>query len=350
MSMRDNVLRTIRFERPDHIPMRFTINDACWYHYPQEQLESLMAGHPRIFPDYQTLSADFKPALGPRAHADAPFTDDWGCVWVTTEQGITGTVQHHPLADWAALDHFHPPNPKNCDGNGPIDWSGMSERLEAAKKRDDFAVGALRHGHTFLQLCDLRGYQNLMLDMVNEEPRLDRLIEMVEEFNLGLVLGYLAHGVEIMKYPEDLGMQVGPMLRPEHFQRYIKPSYRTLIRPAREAGAIVHMHSDGDIRQFSEDLIDVGVNVLNLQDHVNGIDCIARHLAGRVCIELDIDRQHITQSGTPAQIDALIREEVEKLSRPEGGLMMIYGLYPGVPMENAEAVLGAMERYMGHHC
>ena len=67
-----------------------------------------------------------------------------------------------------------------------------------------------------------------------------------------------------------------------------------------------------------------------------------------MCIELDIDRQNITQFGTPKQIDALIREEVEKLGSPQGGLMFIHGLYPGTPMENVEALYDAMERYMGY--
>ena len=43
--------------------------------------------------------------------------------------------------------------------------------------------------------------------------------------------------------------------------------------------------------------------------------------------------------------DELIRGEVMELSCPDGGLMMIYGLYPGVPMKNAEALMDAMERY-----
>lgn len=92
-----------------------------------------------------------------------------------------------------------------------------------------------------------------------------------------------------------------------------------------------------------------GVDVLNLQDLVNGIDWIAEKFAGRVCVDLDVDRQNITRFGTPEQIDALIREEVEKLGSPEGGLMMIYGLYPGTPFENVKALMDAMERYMGYY-
>ena len=78
---------------------------------------------------------------------------------------------------------------------------------------------------------------------------------------------------------------------------------------------------DGCFRTGSfvgDDLIDGGVEVVNLQDLVNGIDWIAERFAGKVCVDLDIDRQQITRFGTPAEIGALIREEVEKLGSKEG--------------------------------
>ena len=79
------------------------------------------------------------------------------------------------------------------------------------------------------------------------------------------------------------------------------------------------------------------------------IDWIAAHLKGRICIDLDIDRQDVTRFGTPEEIDALIRDAVVKLGSREGGLMMIYGLYPGVPLENIKALMDALERYAGHY-
>lgn len=102
---------------------------------------------------------------------------------------------------------------------------------------------------------------------------------------------------------------------------------------------------DGDIRMLAEDLVEAGVMVLNLQDLVNGVDWIRDTYRGKLCIELDIDRQNITVFGTPAEVDALIRMEVEKLSCPDGGLMMIFGLYPETPPKNVEALMDAMERY-----
>jgi hypothetical protein len=308
-----------------------------------------MAEHPLLFPDIEAHQVTTVPSYDSNQRADQPFTDDWGCVWQTTEDGIVGTVTGHPLENWDAFEDFVPPDPRTQSGLGPRDWSKVAADMRKAESDGELFAAGLNHGHTFLLLCDLRGYENILFDMVDDDPRLLRLIGMIESFNSSVVAKYLELGTEWMSYPEDLGMQVGPMLSPDLFRKFIKPSYQRLMAPAREAGCIVHMHSDGDIRNLAADLIDGGVEALNLQDLVNGVDWIQTNFAGKVCIELDIDRQMITPFGTADQIDDLIREEVRKLSSKRGGLMMIYGLYPGVPLANVKALMDAMERYAGYY-
>ncbi len=349
MNQRENLLKTVRFERPDHIPIHYHINESCWHHYPQDALKELMATHPVLFEDYEPTPEPVRPDYAPWARAEHPYEDAWGCTWETEDDGIVGSVTGHPLADLSALDGFTPPDPSSTNGIGPVDWDAISHEMRSAEARNELAVGSLIHGHTFLRLCDLCGYEALLFAMIDENPRLLKLIEMVEAFNMESVTRYLDAGAEWISYPEDLGMQVGPMISPELFCKYIKPSYERLMQPAREAGRIVHMHSDGDLHTLVDDLIDGGVEVLNLQDLVNGIDWIQERLAGKVCIDLDIDRQSVTVSGTPDEIDAHFRSIVTNLGSKEGGLMLLYGLYPGTPIENAKAVADAMERYSGYY-
>ncbi len=339
-----NTLRAIRFERPEHIPVVFWINPACWHHYRRDALLELMADHRILFPDFDAESEP-EPELAPYERAGVPYTDAWGCVWQTTDDGITGAVTGHPLADWADFEGFVPPDPEVTNGVMSIDWVAVKDRIVSAETDENHYAGSLEHGHAFQRLSYLRGYENLLLDMADNDPRLWSLIEMVETFSTEIIRHYLDLGAAMMRYPEDLGMQVGPMLSPDHFRSYIKPMYERLMGQAHNAGCLVHTHSDGDIRDLVDDLMISGVDALNLQDLVNGIDWIAANLKGRVCIDIDIDRQQITRFGSPGQIDGLIREEVEKLGSPEGGLMMIYGLYPGVPIENVKAVMDSMERY-----
>lgn len=281
MNPRENYLRAVRFENPDYIPMQYCINPACWQVYPQQQLMELMEAHPFLFPGFKRPDLPYKPFFHPIARKGQPFQDDWGCVWETTMDGITGTVTKHPLESWDSFAGYRAPDPEKVMGIGPIDWEAEKREVEQARANGELVMRSLRHGHTFLQLCDIRGYENLLFDMEDEEERLPELIDMVEQFNLHLVRGYCKLGVDGIGYAEDLGMQMGPMLSPRQFQKYILPSYRRLIAPARQAGAVIHMHSDGMLHQLADDLLGVGVdvlNLLNLQDLVNGIDWIKQNI------------------------------------------------------------------------
>jgi hypothetical protein len=349
MTPRENMLRCVRFEHPDWIPVRFAVNASCWAAYPQAALQDLMAAHPLLFPDFTPASEPVRPKISPLRTAGAPAADAWGCVWRTAMDGIEGAVVEHPLADWAALDRYTPPSPEHTNGVDALDWDAIRRRVAAARERGAVAQGSLRHGHTFLLLTYLRGYENVVTDMCLEDPRLETLLGTVTAFNLGLVQRYVDAGVEWMAYPEDLGMQHGPMLAPEQFRRWIRPAYERLTAPARDAGCVIHMHSDGDIRALADDLLAVGFDALNLQDTPNGIDWIAATLKGRVCIDLDLDRAGVSRFGTPAGIHAHVRDAVDRLAGPDGGLMLLYGLYPGVPLENVAAVMDAMEAAAERH-
>lgn len=348
MTSRENFLRAARFERPQAIPMRFHLNAACWHAYDQEALQDLLESHPLLFPGFVRTDR-VQPEYLLNQRKDTPYTDPWGCRWETYEDGITGSVTGHPLADWSTFSGYQPPDPGETDGTYPIDWGRIRSSVIAARERGDLVFGGLPHGHTFLRLQDIRGYENLIYDMMDGEPRLNTLIGMVEEFNAEFVRRWLELEPDVMSFPEDLGMQSGPMISPDAFRKHIKPVYQRLMRPARDQGCMVHMHSDGDVRALVDDLIEGGVEIINLQDLVNGIDWIAGRFGGRICVDLDVDRQFITTRGTPAQVDALVREEVERIGSREGGLMMIYGMYPGVPLENARALMDAMERYAGYY-
>jgi hypothetical protein len=346
---RDNLLRTVRFEQPDYIPMTFHINDSCWHHYDKAALQGLMAAHPFLFPDFERPAPDWEPEYAPYVRAGEPFVDPWGCTWETADSGIIGAVTKHPLDSWDKFADYTPPDPNKMTHWGPIDWSQQAEYIGPAISQTCLRNGEIGHNHTWLRLVDIRGFENVLFDMVDGEPRLLQLLDMLEQFNLGLVRNYIdLVGVEWIGFAEDLGMQVGPMLSPDQFRTYIKPSYQRLMGTAKDAGCLVHVHADGDLRALSEDLLECEIDVLNLQDRVNGIDWIQQTLKGHVCIDLDIDRQHVTVHGTPTDVDALIRDEVQQLGSRAGGLMMIYGMYPGVPIENAAALMDAMEKYATH--
>ncbi len=349
MMDRETLLRTVRFQTPDYIPMTFHINQSCWEHYGQAALQDLIMEHRLLFPDYKPHTLPYTPVYPPFADASTPFTDPWGNVWKTSMNGTIGAVVEHALDSWDRFPDFTAPDPEKTTHWGPIDWEREAEGSNPIGFFSCLRAGEIGHGHTFLKLIDLRGYENLLLDMMDGEPRLFKLIGLLEEYNLALARNFLDRAkVEWLGFAEDLGMQRGPMISPDLFHTFIKPSYKKLMDLTKHSNAVVHMHSDGDIKALFFDILDCGVEVLNIQDVVNGLDWLEHEAKGKVCLDLDVDRQGITYSGSPRQIDELIRQEVSRLGDRTGGLMLIYGLYPGVPLENARALMDAMERYSGY--
>ena len=339
MTHRENMLRTIRFEHPDYIPVGFHINNSVFRSYDPHALEELLESHP-ILGGKHRMRWDLVPKSKDEVNKEFFHTDAFGVEWKGTIDGIRGVVQKHPLADLTKVPEYSfPAHPK-------FNLEADRERIAKAKADGHFTSAGLEHGHTFLRLTDLCGYENTLLAMADDDDNMKLLIEKLEEYNYAFVEHWSKVGYDMISYPEDLGMQVGPMISPQMLREYIKPSYQRLMKPARDAGAVIEMHSDGDIRTLADDLTDAGVDILNLQDLVNGIDWIRDRYAGKKCVHLDIDRQNITVFGTPADVEALIREEVTKLSSPAGGLMFIFGWYAGTPLENIDALMTALEKYM----
>ena len=160
MNERENKLAAIRFEGPERIPMRIGFNGACYNHYDHEALKDLMEDHPILFPNFERSPEPLEPWIAPWQSADEPYRDPWGCLWETSEDGITGSVVEHPLADWDDFEGYLPPDPDKTKGKnveGSIDWDEEAERIEQRKADGQFVGGGLPHGHTYLRVMDLRG-------------------------------------------------------------------------------------------------------------------------------------------------------------------------------------------------
>ena len=109
----------------------------------------------------------------------------------------------------------------------------------------------------------------------------------------------------------------------------------------------MYLHSDGHIWEIIPDLIECGLSVINPQHRANGIDNLVAVCKGKVCVDLDLDRQ-LFPLASPEQIDAHVREAVEKLGSPEGGLWLKAEVDDGLSLETIEALCVAREKHRGH--
>ncbi len=345
LSERDNYLRTVARANPEWIPMSVGVSDASRNQW-REEMEEVMARYPLFFPDFEKGQTHWETYdFGPAYREGEECTDNWGVVWESAIDGIEGQVLVHPLADWEALETWQPPDPLELSDKGPANWEEARQNAEAARQRGEIVRGGVPHGFMLMRMWYLRGFENLMLDLASDEPRLHQLIDILVKQNRVQVEQWLDIGVDVMGFPEDLGTQNASIISPAMFHKWITPAYTRLIEPCKQAGVLIHQHSDGYVMELIDDLVEAGRDIINLQDLCNGIDDIAEHLKGRVCIDLDIDRQKIVPFGTRQEIHDLIEEEVRKLGCPQGGLTMGCGIYPPTSPENVDALCCALEEF-----
>ncbi len=314
MATADDRIKAMEFNYPENVPVSVNFLPATWMKY-REALDDLLARHPIIFGNHQKGTRNYNAVGG--TYVEGEHTDAWGCGWSNVAHGMEAIVKHHPVPTRAAVHTLRPPK---VDGSFP-------------------------HGFMFLRLTDLRGFEEMMIDFAEEPPELQMLIDMVLEHNMkNLEVRLRNHSHKLISFGDDLGMQTSLPMSPEKWRKYLKPCYANLYGRCHEAGHSVYMHSDGHIIEIIPDLIECGVNVINPQIRANGLDNLVDVCKGKVCVDLDLDRQ-LFPFCPPEDIDEHIREAVEKLGSPEGGLWLKAECGPDVPLENIEAICVAFEKY-----
>jgi hypothetical protein len=319
MSLQEDRIKAINFDCPELIPVSAYFLPAAWMKY-REALDEIVERHPALFgPKDQDRDYD---AVG-GTYVAGEHVDAWGCVWSNLKHGMEAIVTGHPLSTREAVHTLKAPT---------ID------------------VG-FPHGFMFLRLTDLRGFEEMMIDFAEEPPELQMLIDTVLQYNLrqaDLRLRGLKNSGEIVYFGDDLGMQTSLPMNPKKWRKYLKPCYQQIYRPFVEAGHYVYMHTDGHILEIIPDLVEVGAKVINPQSRANGLDELARVCKGKVCVDLDLDRQ-LFPFATPKELDDHIREAVEKLGSPRGGLWLKAEMNYETPLENIEAVCQALETYRAYY-
>ena len=313
--MPDDRWKAMTYDHPEFIPVSVGILPAAWIQY-REELEDLVLRHPIIFGEGNKGARDFD--YVPETYAAGEHIDAWGCVCSNVKHGAESIVTGHPVPTRADVHTIKAPPP----------------------------VSGMKHGFMWLILSDLRGFEELMVDFAEEPPELQLLIDIVLNYNLGEIERGLEGKPAQMGFGDDLGMQDRLAIGEAKWRTYLKPCYAKMYGLCHERGAMVHMHTDGHIVPIIRDLIECGVNVLNPQIRANGLANLVRECKGKVCVNLDLDRQ-LFPFATPQIIDDHVREAVEALGSPEGGLWLGAECGPDVSLEVIEAICCALEKYRG---
>jgi uroporphyrinogen decarboxylase len=266
---------------------------------------------------------------------------EWGFDWEKLDDTM-GQPKNPPVTSWEALDCFVPPDPDD-----PARFVGMAEDIEANK--DKYIIGSL--GITGFNLATfVRGFEATLEGLYIERPGVEKLLDMVVAFECGIISHFGKHAVDCISFGDDWGTQKSLMISPGLWREVFKPRYREQFDLVHKLGKHVYFHCCGYIHDIIPDLIEIGADVLNLnQPDLFGVEELGREFGGKVCFNCPVDHQTVAIHGTRREIFDYVRRLKEHLGRFNGGFIGYIEEYHSIGMsaENYRAIVEAFESLNG---
>jgi len=253
---------------------------------------------------------------------DNAAEDDWGCGWAVTEQKNMGQVVHHPLQDWGKLAAYRPPDPRD-----PFYFDRIEDVLSEAGDR---YVVVTSHFNLIERLHMLHGFARTLEDFHLEPEKIEKVLDMILEFKLELfdeLHRRFGDRVDGLFLTDDWGTQQGTFISSQMFLQFFAERYRWMIEAVHGYGWHFILHSCGKINDLVPILIELGVDVLNMQQpRAYGIEEIGKRFAGKVCFLTTADIQATLPSGDAEKVRQEVKNLLENWATPDGGFIVFnYG-------------------------
>lgn len=319
MTRKETVKRAIHFQTPGRVPKFFFNGDLS-------RSDIVMV----VCEDW---------AMGPNHNAV-----EWGFTWDIKEgeSSPMGVPHFTRIEDLDQLDDYI----ANCLPD--VDRADRFRRLNDVEVGDRYLLGStFLSGFTVMML--LRGFENLMCDLYEEPEQVEKLAEAVFGFENKLIRRMSELGFDGVALFDDWGTQRSLFISPDMWREHFLPHYKKQFALAHSLGMDVFFHTCGAVYPIIGDLIDAGVDMLNLgQIGLNEPERLAREMKGRVCFCQPLDYQKTCISGTKEDIFAEARYVYELLGDERGGFIPeifdyeLMGWQPDDPM-NTEYQIQAFE-------
>jgi uroporphyrinogen-III decarboxylase len=340
MTPRERVLTAFHHEPPDRVP--------CWCGASVEFWDK--ARQQLGCDDEQLrlrLGDDFRRVLPVYAGPDVPLSPGANSrtVFGIERNGIGyGHPMSHPLADATlAQVHEYPwPDPA---------WMDVSQIRQNAKQYGGhYAILGGDWSPFWHDAIDLLGMETLFLKMYCEPEIVDAVFGHIVDFYAAVnkrVFDAAADAIDIFFFGNDFGSQMGPLLGPDLFARFILPHMRRLIDLARSYGLKTQLHCCGGFAPLIPLMIDARLDSLHaVQPSCCGMDLptLKRQFGDRIVFNGCIDSHHVLIEGTPDSVRRDTRRVLDIMS-PGGGFIAGAShdtILPETPLENVLAMFDAI--------
>lgn len=368
MRSKELLLKTLNHEEPDRVPVDLgstNVTTITWPAYvnlckylgldKEKEITVVDRIQQIVVPDEEVLlrlkvdtRSVWLPKPGTRKvelEEEDAYMDDWGIVRKKVAGSWYYDVIKFPLEDANSIEdllNYKWPNPNSLKKFEKVENEAKKLYSEGVYPVVIDPTGSVPFQNSQL----LRGFGTFLMDLVLNKSFAEFLMDKLVEFQikrLEKLLKEVGNYINVIKIADDLGTQKGPLISPELYRNLIKPRHRQLIQfIKKKSKAKILFHSDGGIYPFIEDLIDIGVDILNpVQVSAHGMDTkrLKREFGKSLCFWGGIDTQRTLPYGSIKDVEDEVKRRIDELA-PGGGYVLAPGhnIQPDVPPENIVAM------------
>lgn len=269
--------------------------------------------------------------------SDGSFNDEWGVGY--QPMGDYNNRVRHPLADAKLddLERFSWPDP---DDLGRV--AGLADMAQQLYNETDFALSAGHISAGVFQDCwNLRDMENFFVDMKRNREFAEALLDKVLEIHIGMwnnFLGAVGEYVDIVELADDLAGQISLIISPKMYRDLIKPRHAELIQAIRKkTDAKILYHTCGAVMPLIDDLIEIGVEILNPIQPLPGLmdpEELKKRYGDKLIFHGGLDVQKLLPFGTPQQVREHVHHYFDILGTDSYIMAPANSVQPGTPPQN----------------
>ena len=372
LSHRERVLRALRHQEPDRVPLdlgstrnssiHVTAYQEMKAHFGVEAADSIAHKYMQVVrvhePVLKALDIDFRGvwAGSPDSAPDIPvgedgYRDEYGVTrrkppglmyYDLVESPLAGQISVHDIVNYPLPDPADP------------GWvRGVRDQLLHYRENTDYAV-VLGLPSMFVHATQfLRGFEDWFTDLAADRRLAAALFDRAVEHSTAVATELLKAGgdlADVVATSDDLGFQGGPMISPEMYRTLFKPRHKRYLDAVREnTDAPIHLHSCGSIYSLLDDFIEMGVDAIHpVQVAAKDMDSgmLGPEFGSRLGFWGGVDSQQVLPYGSPGEVRAEVRRLISDLA-PGGGYVLsaVHNIQNGVPLGNVLAMYEAGKEY-----
>ena len=261
-----------------------------------------------------------------------------------SEYAFHMTRMHHPLkgADInEILDYPYPTVPEE-------ELSHITRKVQDLRS-EGLASFAFMQMTVWEASWYLRSMDELMVDMMMQDEKATALLDKITQFAVSKATTYARAGVDILSLGDDIGTQDSIMMDVGFWEYWLKPRIAKVIDSARQVhpDILIFYHSCGYILPFIDQLIEIGVDILNpVQPECMRFDEVHDTYGDRLSFWGTLGTQELLPFGTKEEVLQTTISRLEKCGEA-GGLVIgpTHMVEPEVPWENLSAIMEGVRKY-----